>query len=443
MSDPAFVIENLNKTYRVYKHPLFQLLSFLCPKMIPQSAYAENHALSDVSLNIPRGSKIGIIGKNGSGKSTLLKLISGRVQPTSGKLKVDGRVNALLELGTGFHPEFTGRENVFSALAYMGVVGKAAQDKFSAIVSFSELETFIDQPVRVYSTGMYMRLAFSIATSIEPEILLVDEALSVGDTYFSNKCLDKMKHLSEDSNTTIIYVSHNMSSLSHLCDRIVWLDKGAIKAVGNPIEILNLYDLSVREEEEKRMAALVPQSAKTQTEKEGALSEALPGVNRPGTGLMRVTGVSFEDDRGQKKHHYGRGEAFNILFSYRSVAAGRPLPLKVICGISRSDGLLMTATIFEVAQSQQEGKIKVRFPELLLNAGNYFVTILLYEQLDLEGKNNRFYVIDQFLYDAVIRAFEFKVEGSPPIETTLFNHPSEVVGQGGEAVTLLNPLRTV
>ena len=443
MSDSAIQIKNLSKTYRVYKHPLYQVFGFISPGLIKRSAYTENYALSDFSLEIKRGSKVGVVGRNGSGKSTLLKLISGQVQPTAGQLKVDGRVNALLELGTGFHPEFTGRENVFSALAYMGIVGKAAQDKFSAIVSFSELETFIDQPVRVYSTGMYMRLAFSIATSIEPEILLVDEALSVGDTYFSNKCLDKMKHLSEDSNTTIIYVSHSMSSLSHLCDRIVWLDKGAIKAVGNPIEILNLYDLSVKEEEEKRMAGSIPQLVKMQAEKDNVFIDALPGVNRPGSGLMRVTAVSFEDDSGQKKHHYERGEAFNILFSYRSVNCVRPLALKAICGISRSDGLLMTATIFEVAQTQQEGKMKVRFPELLLNAGNYFVTILLYEQLDLEGKNNRFYVIDQFLYDAVIRAYEFKVEGSPALETTLFNHPAEVTGQKGEAVTLLNPLRTV
>ena len=252
-----------------------------------------------------------------------------------------------------------------------------------------------------------------------------------------------MKYLSEDSNTTIIYVSHNMSSLSHLCDRIVWLDKGVIKAIGNPIETLNRYDLSVREEEEQRMSVSGGHSLKAQDENGDVLEDALPGVGRPGSGGVRVTGVSFEDDRGQKKHHNKRGEAFSVLFSYRSTDKSRVRGLKVILGVSRSDGLLMTATIFEVKLAQQEGELRVLFPELLLNAGNYFVTILLYEQLDLKGKNNRFYVIDHFLYDAVIRAYEFKVEGSPALETTLFNHPVKVMGQKGEAITLLNPLRAV
>lgn len=429
MSDPAVLIENLDKTYRVYKHPIYQMLSFLCPKMIPQSAYTENHALSDFSLNIPRGSKIGIIGKNGSGKSTLLKLISGRVQPTAGKLKVDGRVNALLELGTGFHPEFTGRENIFSALAYMGITGPDAAAKFDEIVDFSEIGNFIDQPVRVYSTGMYMRLAFSIATSIEPEILLVDEALSVGDTYYTNKCLDKMKQMSADGNTTVIYVSHNIRSLLHLCEKVVWLEKGRIRAAGAPVEILTAYDLSVREEEQKRMRA------KT------ALNSSAPEAESIGSGGVRVDRVIFKDASNTEQHFFKRGEALLIEFGYSRKNLGEYESFSAVVGITRADGVLVTASLICVEHSETSGTVRVLFPSLFLNAGHYFVSVLIYKKIDLNEGQTRYYIIDDLVHDAKIRAYEFKVEGGYPIETNIFNHPVEINSLGSERLTLLNPLK--
>lgn len=433
MSEVAISIQNLKKTYRVYKHPVYQLAGLLNSNWVPRTAYVENHALSDFSVEIKRGEKVGIIGKNGSGKSTLLKLISQRVQPTSGTLKLNGRVNALLELGTGFHPEFTGKENIFSALAYMGLTGREAEGKFDEIVRFSELEEFIDQPVRVYSTGMYMRLAFSIATSIAPEILLVDEALSVGDTYFTNKCLDRMKYLSADQSTTVIYVSHNIRSLLHLCDRIIWIDKGKIRGMGSPVEMLNDYDLFVREEEHKRMA--------DQSRSAGLyLPELEKKQPQVGSGRARVNGVSLENEQGEEKHFFERGTALTVCFSYRLADDSKVTSFSAVVGITRHDGVLASITMLSVSDLQREGKVRVRFPRMLLNGGQYYVSILLYEMIDLHEGHTRYYVNDELLYDAKMRAYEFKVEGSYAIETSLMNHPADFSCSGGEKLTWLNPV---
>ena len=198
---------------------------------------------------------VGLIGNNGAGKSTLLKLIIGNDQPTEGNIKVKGEIQALMELGTGFHPEFTGRQNIRASLAYRGLLQKEIESLEEEIIDFSELDEFIDQPVRTYSAGMYARLAFSTATSISPDILIIDEVLGAGDAYFNGKCVERMKKITTDSGATVLFVSHDLNSILQLCDRVIWIEKGKIKEQRDPIEVVKEYTASVRKREEMRLKA--------------------------------------------------------------------------------------------------------------------------------------------------------------------------------------------
>jgi lipopolysaccharide transport system ATP-binding protein len=197
-------------------------------------------ALRDVSFDVDCGEAVGIIGRNGAGKSTLLKVLSRITEPTSGRALIRGRVASLLEVGTGFHPELTGRENVFLNGAILGMTKAEIRRKFDAIVGFAEVERFIDTPVKRYSSGMYVRLAFSVAAHLEPEILIVDEVLAVGDLQFQRKCLGRMGEIGNEGRT-ILFVSHNMASISALCDRVVWLEEGRVRRVGPASAVVGAY----------------------------------------------------------------------------------------------------------------------------------------------------------------------------------------------------------
>lgn len=214
-------------------------------------------ALKDVNVEIKRGEIIGIIGKNGAGKSTLLKILAGITPPTEGEITFRGRIVSMLEVGTGFHPELTGRENIFLNGAIMGMGKKEIVRKFDEIVAFAGIEKFLDTPVKYYSSGMYVRLAFSVAAHMEPDILLVDEVLAVGDAEFQKKCLGKMKEVTETDGRTVLFVSHNIQAIRNLCDRVVLLKNGTVEAIGPTEEITDKYlsDANVRRESE---VALVP-----------------------------------------------------------------------------------------------------------------------------------------------------------------------------------------
>jgi ABC-type polysaccharide/polyol phosphate transport system ATPase subunit len=222
---------------------------------VPKGAYSEFWALRDINLSVASGQRLGIIGRNGAGKSTLLKIVAGQLQPTAGNVMVCGKVQALMELGTGFHPEFTGRQNVFAALSYQGIIGKKARQRFDEVLEFSELEDFIDNPFKTYSSGMQARLAFSVATAIEPEILIIDEVLGAGDAYFAGKCVDRMKRLTLNCGATILFVSHDLNAVQAMCDRAVWLKRGHIIQEGNPLSVTKAYYKEVREEENVRLIA--------------------------------------------------------------------------------------------------------------------------------------------------------------------------------------------
>jgi lipopolysaccharide transport system ATP-binding protein len=237
MRDVTVNAEGLTKTYRSYATPWDRLLEGVTRRR----RHREFHALTDVSFALPRGEGLALIGENGAGKSTLLKILAGITSPTSGGFRVSGKIASILELGSGFHPEFTGRQNIVLNAAMLGLSQEELQRKMPDIVAFSELGDFIDQPVKTYSTGMAMRLGFSIATQVEPDVLIVDEALSVGDGYFQKKCMDRLR-VFVDAGGTLLFCSHAMYYVSAFCQRALWLRQGRVEALGPVSEVVREYE---------------------------------------------------------------------------------------------------------------------------------------------------------------------------------------------------------
>ena len=234
---PRVFVQSLNKDFKIYERPQDRLFELILRKQRHQLY----HVLSDISFAVPDGKSLGIIGDNGAGKSTLLKLLVGTLQPTSGEIAIEGQVAALLELGAGFHPEFTGRKNIYLNAALLGVPDDNIAEMERDIIAFSELDYFIDRPVKTYSSGMYVRLAFSIATMVRPDILVIDEALSVGDMAFQKKCVQRMNEFREQRKT-MVFCSHSMFHVQELCDIAIWLDKGKIQEIGDSDKVVGHYE---------------------------------------------------------------------------------------------------------------------------------------------------------------------------------------------------------
>lgn len=245
MSQTTIKVENISKIYRIYNSPKEQFLEIVSKG---RKNYGRDHyALDQISFEVKEGEILGIIGVNGSGKSTLLKIITGVLQPSTGKVSVNGRISALLELGAGFNPEYTGLENIYFSGMVMGFSHKEMEYKVPGIIDFADIGEFIYQPVKTYSSGMLVRLAYAVAVSIEPDILIVDEALAVGDVYFQMKSMSKMEELFRKGKT-VIFVSHDTASVRKLCNTAIYLDKGKIVAKGTAKEIVDMYETRAREE---------------------------------------------------------------------------------------------------------------------------------------------------------------------------------------------------
>jgi lipopolysaccharide transport system ATP-binding protein len=332
MGDIVIKVENLSKEYRLgtinhgtLKHDLQSWWARIRGKEDPNSVIsfsrqsatnssglrdAQNPhflALKDVSFEVKRGEILGIIGKNGAGKSTLLKVLSRVTSPTKGVVKIKGRIASLLEVGTGFHPELTGRENIFLNGAILGMTKKEISRKFDEIVAFAEVEQFIDTPVKRYSSGMYVRLAFAVAAHLEPEILIVDEVLAVGDAQFQKKCLGKMDDVAKGGRT-ILFVSHNMVAVERLCQTGVYLDGGKIRRTG---EIANIIDSYQRSNEQRRGEPLAQRS------------------DRTGNGLGRLTTLEIkpaEENNGAITCNSG----IRILIEYKAAANVSAIVLSII-----------------------------------------------------------------------------------------------------------------
>lgn len=255
MSDIAIRANRLTKSYKLYDAPRHRLLDILGFNRAASTGIKQHHALSDVSFEIKKGEKVAIIGRNGAGKSTLLKLITKVISPTSGMLDVRGETRALLSLGTGFHPEFTGRENARAYLASLGFSGATLDSMIREAIAFAELDDYADQPIKTYSTGMAMRLMFAAATMMKPELLVIDEVLGVGDAYFQQKSFQHISAICAAQQTTLLLVTHDIYNAAQLCDRMIWIDRGRLLIDADPTTVMRAYQDSIREQEERRLRA--------------------------------------------------------------------------------------------------------------------------------------------------------------------------------------------
>ncbi len=288
-NDIAIKVENLTKIYHLYDRPQDRLKEALNP--FKKSYHHDFYAMSDVSFEIKKGETVGIIGKNGAGKSTLLKMITGVLTPTSGNIEINGKIASLLELGAGFNPEMTGLENIYLNGTLMGFTKEEMESKLDGILQFADINDFIDQPVKMYSSGMFARLAFAIAINVQPDILIVDEALSVGDMNFQAKCMTAMGRIQEKG-TTILFVSHDINSVKSLCERGIYIKNGKMNAIGNASDIAELYIKEMREilNKEHKKPSKVLESRK---------------VNPADVGFKR----SDKFDKKVEQFRYGTGEA--------------------------------------------------------------------------------------------------------------------------------------
>ncbi|PWE19130.1 ABC transporter ATP-binding protein [Aliarcobacter skirrowii] len=246
----AIKVQNLTKTYKLYDKPIDRLKESLHP--LKKKYHKDFYALNNVSFEIKKGETVGIIGKNGSGKSTLLKIITGVLTPTSGRVSIHGKISAILELGAGFNPEMTGLENIYLNTSINGMNKAQTDKKIDEIVAFAELGEFIHQPIKTYSSGMKARLAFAVSINVEPDILIVDEALSVGDMNFQAKCMFKMNQIMKEG-TTILFVSHSIDSVKKLCKKAIYLENGIMLDIGNAGDIADLYIKNMREKQQKNL----------------------------------------------------------------------------------------------------------------------------------------------------------------------------------------------
>ncbi|MBM4423653.1 MAG: ABC transporter ATP-binding protein [Chloroflexi bacterium] len=313
MSDVAIRVENLSKQYRIGQREPYKTLRDTLAEafMAPLHAFRSNGrtasemiwALRDVSFEVKHGEAVGIIGRNGAGKSTLLKILSRITEPTTGRAVIHGRVGSLLEVGTGFNPELTGRENIYLNGAILGMKRREIERKFDEIVAFAELEKFIDTPVKRYSSGMYMRLAFSVAAHLEPEILVVDEVLAVGDVEFQKKCLGKMGNVAEEGRT-VLFVSHNMPAITALCSRAILLKQGAVAADGYSHDVVGEYLVGGRE---------------TMAEK------VWPATDMPGNEIVRLRAARVVTEEGEAREAFDIRRPIGVEIEYEVLQAGHVL----------------------------------------------------------------------------------------------------------------------
>ena len=388
MTAPAAVqIENLSKHFKLYRERNQSLKAALMRGK--RASYEEFWALRDVNFEIPQGSTFGLIGENGSGKSTLLKCIAQILQPDQGRVTVNGRLAALLELGSGFHPELSGRENVYLNGSILGLSKRELDRKFDSIVGFSGIGEFIDQPVKNYSSGMYVRLGFAIAINVEPDILLVDEVLAVGDSSFQEKCMDKFAEFRKMGKTVVI-VSHAMGSLRSMCDRAIWLEHGKMIGEGKANEIVDGY-LDAAYEARAEHVEAQPQEA----DSAGGSLEA------------RITAVEMLDRTGRVRDRFKTGDEVTLRVRYD---AAHEIPDPVFgYALENADGVYVWAhntmdADLDVRPIDGAGSVELRIPALPLQPGTFELTAAITDSTS-------------HLYHTLRRCVRFHVDVGAPRES--------------------------
>ncbi len=323
----AIEFQGVSKSYAIYEQPGDRLKELLTWNRV--CAHRDFWALRDVSFTVGRGETFCIVGENGSGKSTLLQIVAGILQPTAGRAAVNGRVSALLELGAGFNPEFSGRDNVYLNGSILGLSKRQIDERFEDIASFAEIGDFLDQPVKTYSSGMVVRLAFAVAINVEPEVLLVDEALAVGDIYFRQRCMRKVHEL-RARGVTILFVSHAVSDVKALGDRVLWLDHGRVRELGEPDRVIARYLAAMTEKDsayQHHEAAARPAVRAAGPVLAPEVVETIPNIDhRYGDGRAEILGIAVLDERGAPLGALEPGRSIVVRISARA-KADVPMPM--------------------------------------------------------------------------------------------------------------------
>lgn len=397
MSEIAIAVDHVSKMYKLYDKPMDRLKESL--GLSRQKKYKEHFALDDVSFQVHQGETVGIIGTNGSGKSTILKIITGVLNPTAGEVRVNGRISALLELGAGFNGEYSGIENVYLNGTMIGFSREEIDAKMDDILSFADIGEFIHQPVKTYSSGMFVRLAFAVAINIEPEILIVDEALSVGDVFFQAKCYRKFEEFKE-MGKTILFVSHDLSSIGKYCDRVVLLNQGHKLAEGGAKDMVNLYRKVLVNQLDDDEAENPGENMESAPEEDSLQKEKLnlnPEVLEYGSKLAEIVDFGIYDHTGLITNAIDKGQQFSVKMKVKfNDNISEPIFAFTIKDLKGTE-ITGTNTMYENSPvtSKKAGDIQeITFTQMMsLEAGEYMLC------LGCTGYRNGDFTVFHRLYD--------------------------------------------
>ena len=394
MSENAIEVRNLKKIFKIYPDKSNSIKEKIL--FFKRNKYEVNQVLDGVSFDIKKGEAVGLIGKNGCGKSTTLKLLNRIMYPTSGTIRVNGRVSSLIELGAGFHPDMSGRENIYTNASIFGLTKKQIDEKLDDIIEFSELGEAVDNPVRTYSSGMYMRLAFSVAINVEADVLLIDEILAVGDVSFQKKCFEKLREI-KYSGTTIVIVSHSLQQIEQICDKSIWIEKGHIRQIGNPKEIHLKY---LKEMEEERQRLIHEAQKNKENDIEDRDSFCGKKVIRSGSGEVYFTNVTLKDKEEKLQNVYKSHDFMQVQYDFVNKSDIEEAVFSV--RIYKDDNTHCYGTTSDIEcndtiKIKGKNKFIVDFDDLCLLDGNYMIDV------DVKDKTG------EIVYDSIHDTIRFDV----------------------------------
>lgn len=461
---PAIRIKNLTKVYKLYPNPWAMTRDLLgldrCFFWMRRPKFPEFEALKEINLDIFPGERVGIVGRNGAGKTTLLKHLTGNFEPTSGEVEIHGAVQSLMDTGLGFHPEFTGYENIKSSLVYNNLSPEEIPKAIGDVVDFVELGEFLHQPIKTYSLGMMARLGFATATAIRPDILVIDEVLSAGDAYFAAKSADRMKRLTGQG-CTLLLVSHSMGQLLQFCERVIWLNAGRVVADGNALEIIKAYEAYIREIDDKRIreknktvaAATLPTAVESGSLKPDR-KVAAPGLDLdasrapaalegrslsrwPGQAEgLKIAGVRIIDANGQEAGALDIGAAMSFELRLVAESSGE-YTCRYHVYIYSADGVNVAMHLSDpdrfYLERGETRTARLHYKNVLLNRGRYVITVALYESINMDDSGG------SRTYDLIDRSFEFQIASEITTDRSIVKLPAEWEVEGGPRLADYSP----